>query len=225
MDTFIAGLVVMEFCFYQFILGPSVYHDSHLMRLVLYAVALAAWHPIHNRMAASRQRQQRAVGAVDPAGDTVSIRLPENIVVTYAVAPTWRRIYATIIDLFHTGAYCFLAVIVTAIGGSMLGVSNRFAEMALSTVVVLTALGWSVLSEYRNDGQTPGKKTAGIRTIHHTGRALTFTEAFARGMLRLSLCLPPLLVMDMVLVRTQGWSQRLGDLAAGTVVITDPVGR
>jgi hypothetical protein len=97
--------------------------------------------------------------------------------------------------------------------------------------------GYFLLFEWLWHGQTPGKRVVGIRVIHLTGTGLTFGQAAVRNILRVADGLP-LLVMDFfpllygvgfVVAACTPENRRLGDLAAGTLVVyvdhrPDPVG-
>lgn len=73
-------------------------------------------------------------------------------------------------------------------------------------------------------GRTPGKMLAGLRVVRADGRPLDAFRAFVRNLLRLLWVTPAALVFVLV----DGWmlhrtelDQRLGDLAAGTLVVMD----
>lgn len=90
-------------------------------------------------------------------------------------------------------------------------------------MLVLFLVQWSFLTflELRGRGQTPGKRLLGLRVVRDDGGELTLVAALLRNLLRLDL-LPAGGVIDLALMGWRRDGQRLGDLAAGTVVVMDP---
>ena len=69
------------------------------------------------------------------------------------------------------------------------------------------------------NGQTPGKRLVGLRVLSVTGRPVHVGEAILRNLLRVVDSLPGVYAVGIVSVLASSRSQRLGDLAAGTVVV------
>jgi uncharacterized RDD family membrane protein YckC len=102
--------------------------------------------------------------------------------------------------------------------------------LALAILAIWTFVlqwGYFVLFEWLWHGQTPGKRLLGIRVIQWPGTAISFFQAAVRNVLRVADGLP-LLVVDVVpLLYGVGFvvaacnreHRRLGDLAAGTLVV------
>ncbi len=68
-------------------------------------------------------------------------------------------------------------------------------------------------------GQTPGKRILRLRVIGASGRALTFWEALLGNLLRIIDFLPALYAAGAASIFWTRHQQRLGDLAAGTLVV------
>jgi hypothetical protein len=90
----------------------------------------------------------------------------------------------------------------------------------------VTCWGYFLLFEWLWKGQTPGKRLLGIRVIRLNGTAVTFDESAVRNLLRLADALPlpiPLPIfpggLGFVIAASNRASRRLGDLAAGTLVV------
>jgi len=79
--------------------------------------------------------------------------------------------------------------------------------------------GYFTLFETFWNGQTPGKKLFKIRVIQQSGRQITFFEAMTRNLLRIIDLLPGLYLIGVITMLCNRQHQRLGDLAAGTLVI------
>jgi uncharacterized RDD family membrane protein YckC len=167
--------------------------------------------------------------------DNVSIETPEQIEVSLEIAGLGSRFVACVVDTL----YKLLVMLVMGAVGLLL-----FAALALSVgpsvAIVLAALlalvylvfslGYKIYFEVRRNGQTPGKKFAGIRVIRVGGAPVDFTTSAIRNILSLGDMMPPvvgspLYLIDafFVLVTKQG--QRLGDMAAGTMVIRERLER
>lgn len=73
-------------------------------------------------------------------------------------------------------------------------------------------------------GRTPGKLLTGLRVARVDGHAPTLGDAFLRNLLRLLWVTPfgpAFIVLDAWSLRITELDQRMGDLAAGTVVVTE----
>ena len=68
-------------------------------------------------------------------------------------------------------------------------------------------------------GQTPGKRLIGLRVLSVTGRPARLDEAILRNLLRVVDQLPGVYAIGIVTMLISTRNQRLGDLAAGTVVV------
>lgn len=82
-------------------------------------------------------------------------------------------------------------------------------------------LGYYVLFEMLWNGQTPGKRAAGIRVLRDDGTPITITESLLRNILRVIDFLPVFYGVGMLSLLLSRQSKRLGDFAAGTVVIKE----
>ena len=79
--------------------------------------------------------------------------------------------------------------------------------------------GYFAVFEVAWNGQTPGKRIIGLRVMHVSGRPINGFEAILRNVLRIADQMPGIYAIGIVSVFLTERSQRLGDLAAGTVVV------
>jgi len=100
--------------------------------------------------------------------------------------------------------------------GAMVGLA--VVAFAIPFLVLL----YFILQEGLWQGQTLGKKAAGLRVIMADGTPITFPAATYRNILRFGDFFPACYLIGFVLMFTNERAQRLGDLAAGTIVIHDP---
>lgn len=85
--------------------------------------------------------------------------------------------------------------------------------------IFLIYYGYFAAFEAIWNGQTPGKRIIGLRVIHASGRPVSVFEAVLRNVVRLVDQLPGIYAVGIVTVFLTERSQRLGDVAAGTVVV------
>ncbi len=148
----------------------------------------------------------------------------EKVPFTYRVAGLGVRFLAWLIDL---GIIVVLFAMVLGLGAALdVRREGLGAGMAL-VATFFVQWGYFALFEWLWHGQTPGKQALGIRVIRAQGTAVTFTEAAVRNVLRVVDGLP-LLIPDLVPVAygvgfltaaCDRENRRLGDLAAGTLVV------
>ena len=85
---------------------------------------------------------------------------------------------------------------------------------------------YPVAFEVLGGGQTPGKRAFGLRVVNLDGTPIGWNASLVRNLLRFADFLPALYAVGLVSVLCTENFQRLGDLAAGTLVITlDQPGR
>jgi hypothetical protein len=86
---------------------------------------------------------------------------------------------------------------------------------------VLFAIYWGYFAIFEIvwNGQTPGKRFAGIRVIKESGRPINAFEAIGRNLMRAVDGLPGVYGVGLVCMMLNQQSRRLGDYVAGTVVV------
>lgn len=166
-----------------------------------------------------------------PISLDLRIETPENARLTCQVAgPTWRGL-AYLIDSFFRFAIFVLGLMLALL------LSLSFAGISSGLVLLLLfVLEWGYFAgcEYFWQGRTPGKWACGLRVVHESGEPLSWWGAVLRNLLRVADTLPLMLVFpdqSALLAVTPIYGpalismllttrlQRLGDLAAGTIVI------
>lgn len=162
--------------------------------------------------------------------ENLTIETPENITFAYQVAGIGSRFLAAIIDSF----IIFILEIVLAIAlsisldltldflinSSSNNQSWKLAVISLSMFIVFW--GYYIFFEIYWNGQSPGKRRTKLRVIRSDGTPITLTESLIRNIVRLVDFLPFNYAIGVVTMLLNSQSRRLGDLAAGTLVIHDP---
>lgn len=135
------------------------------------------------------------------------------------------RFIAVLIDTLIWGAgLVVLGLVVWAFQPALQafnGLSYQWT-VAISTLA-LFALNWGyyTLFEAFWHGRTPGKRVARIRVIQRSGRAIGIFESMARNFIRYVDQFPFFYAVGVIAVFATRQHQRLGDLAAGTLVVRD----
>src|SRR5205085_1445334 len=123
-------------------------------------------------------------------------------------------------------ATALLALLVVVTAG-LLGydrVLESGSKLVLALGVALAYflwLGFDIYYEVRHNGQTPGKRYAGCRVVREGGAPVDFRTGAVRNLLGLADLLPMFYLLGALLILLTAKRQRLGDLAAGTLVIRE----
>lgn len=156
--------------------------------------------------------------AAPRVGLDYTIETPENVILTYQLAGPAIRLAAYLIDLVPRVGVLFLATILMC-GG--LAILPGLSMGLLLLVMFLNEWGYFALLEWLFNGKTLGKHALGLRVIHSQGHPITFWSALLRNFLRAADVLPFLYGGGFLAMAVSRKFQRLGDLAAGTIVIQE----
>jgi uncharacterized RDD family membrane protein YckC len=96
---------------------------------------------------------------------------------------------------------------------------GRLGPAVLSVGAFALWFGYPILTEAFNDGQTLGKQAFGIAVVREDGTPVGFVAAAIRAVVRLIDLLPGVFTVGLVSMVVTRRCQRLGDLAAGTLVV------
>ncbi len=150
---------------------------------------------------------------------TLLIRTPEGIVFSQLLAGPVTRFLAWFIDLLCIGAllmllgkFLFLLQLVSA---NLAGAVYALGYFAIS-------IGYGIACEWWWRGQTVGKKLFRLRVVDAEGLRLQFNQIVTRNLLRFVDSLPAFYFVGGVTCWLNSKCQRLGDIAANTVVIRNP---
>lgn len=149
----------------------------------------------------------------------IRIVAPENIAFEYRLAGPFSRLSAYLVDFAIRVGLLLLVGFLAGIGFSALGLDGVFFMVALLAWFALEWFYGGLFETYWN-GQTPGKRLFGLRVVSLDGRPITAMQAVLRNLLR-AVDQQPMFTFQVGLIATAANRrfQRLGDLAAGTMVI------
>jgi uncharacterized RDD family membrane protein YckC len=156
-----------------------------------------------------------------------TIETPEGIRLERRLAGIGSRLLAGFID----GLLIVLLMIFLGIGWVLVrgnpaawlaGGEGPLAWVLAMAIGAAFAVYWGyyVLCEWFMNGQSPGKRAFGLRVVKEGGGPITFVDIAIRNLLRIVDGLAIYAIAGITMFCTRK-VQRLGDLAAGTVVIWD----
>ncbi|WP_291987527.1 RDD family protein [Luteitalea sp.] len=148
-----------------------------------------------------------------PAIDTIRlVETPEGCQLTLRIAGPLARARAWLVDL-AIRMFLYMA------GASAL---STFGSMGTGLILILVFLlewAYPVVFEIWRDGQTPGKRMCHLAVVHADGTPVGTSAAIVRNIVRAVDFLPVGYVVGLITMLCAGSGRRLGDLAAGTVVV------
>ncbi|MGY6518153.1 MAG: RDD family protein [Lysobacteraceae bacterium] len=150
-----------------------------------------------------------------PLDSRIGVETPEGVALYLEPAGVVPRGLAWLIDLaIRLSAYMVFAMVFAALGAAGIGLF----------LLALFALLWlyPVLFEVLWNGQTPGKRMMGLRVVAADGVPVGWVASAARNLLRTVDMLPLFYGAGVVTSLIDGRCRRLGDLAAGTLVVHVP---
>lgn len=130
--------------------------------------------------------------------------------------------FARAIDALIQGTALFVLLIVTGFvaASTSNGVLGSAGLIVALIVVTLIVFGYPIAWEALWRGRTPGKAALGLRVVTRQGAPIRFRHALVRGLVGMAevLTLP---VIGVIAMLASSNDQRLGDMAAGTLVIRE----
>lgn len=153
------------------------------------------------------------------AGNQLVIRTPEGIEFALPLGGPFSRMLALAIDLAVIAMLGSILEKVLAplqfFGGDLVGALGIIMYFAITLI-------YGALSEWIWRGQTVGKRLMGLRVVDARGLRLEPSQVIVRNLMRFIDALPALYLVGGIACVFSRHRQRLGDLAAGTVVVRTP---
>jgi uncharacterized RDD family membrane protein YckC len=162
---------------------------------------------------------------MDQSSDQLSIETPELVSIDMPLAGIGSRFIAVLVDtLLWLVCLLVLGLVFWAVQPAVEAFSQLSSQWQVAIwtfVVFLLNWGYFTLFEAFWNGRTPGKRMAGIRVIQRSGRPIGFVESLARNLVRYVDQIPFFYAVGVIVMFITRQHQRLGDLAAGTLVVRD----
>jgi len=161
--------------------------------------------------------------------DLLSVETPESVAFAYRLAGLGSRGFALIIDTAIIGVFSAVeALLALGVYLGLSAASPRLGETAgpwvvgaLIVLIFLTTWGYFIVGEVFGNGRTWGKRWMGLRVVRDDGSRVGAGDSIIRNLLRLADILPGNYAVGMFSILFTRQHKRLGDMAAGTVVIRD----
>ena len=154
-----------------------------------------------------------------PISSALRIATPEGVVFSYHLATPVSRGLAWGVDAIAIGGISYLLSRLSALAGLW---SVDFANFLSAVLYLVVSVGYGVVLEWRWRGQTLGKRLFGLRVIDVHGLRLQLSQIALRNLLRPIDGLPVFYLVGGATAFCMRSGQRLGDLAANTVVAHEP---
>jgi len=147
------------------------------------------------------------------------LRTPEGVVFSLMLAGPVVRFLAWAVDFCIIGGACLIS---SRILGAIGSFSPDVAMALLSLIYFVVQIGYGIMTEWLLRGQTIGKRVCGLRVEDEQGLRLRFSQVVIRNLLRFLDSLPLFYFVGGLTALVNSKGQRLGDIAAGTVVVRIP---
>ncbi len=148
--------------------------------------------------------------------NTLDIRLPEGVVFSLPLAGPTARFLAWLLDALLT--YGILIAVLSRLG-FLFGLLGELGAALRILLFFMVPILYGVAFEGFWRGQTPGKRLLRLRVMDAGGLRLDLRQVFIRNLLRAVDSLPLFYLVGGAACLLTTRAQRLGDLAADTVVV------
>jgi uncharacterized RDD family membrane protein YckC len=152
--------------------------------------------------------------------DRISIPTPEGVELELVLAGVGSRLVGALVDGLVKAVLLVALFVIAGATAADDGGGFFVALMVLASFLVLW--GYDVAFETLASGRTPGKRAAGLRVVRMGGEPVGFLASAVRNLLRIVDMQPGILyAVGAICILFSQRNQRLGDLAAGTLVVRE----
>jgi uncharacterized RDD family membrane protein YckC len=154
--------------------------------------------------------------------DRLTIDTPEGVPLELTLAGLGSRFASALLDYLFQAIILVALLVVLGYGAGIDPGASGVAAALWAVGFFVIFWGYDVSFEVLNSGRTPGKALNGLRVVRESGAPVTFGTSAVRNVIRIIDILPGTYLVGMVSIVVTGRNQRVGDLAAGTLVIREP---
>ncbi|NBL65338.1 RDD family protein [Flavobacterium sp. NST-5] len=153
----------------------------------------------------------------------LSITTTQNVDINFTAASVGERMLACLLDMIIKFAYI---IVVYWLFFYLLGINklidgmDRWSAATIQIIFYLPAIFYSLILESMLEGQTFGKKLLKMKVVKIDGYQASFGDYFMRWAFRIVDINLSFAVVGLVSMVTSKKTQRLGDITAGTSVIS-----
>lgn len=148
---------------------------------------------------------------------------PEAVELRFQTASLGSRLLAAAVDLAIQGSL-LLVIVLGSATLSISGGASTFGIVVIVLAITSIVLGYPIAFETLWRGRTPGKAALGLRVVAKDGSPVRFRHTVVRGFMTLVDIVGTSGVAAVLSILLTRDDQRLGDLAAGTLVIRERTG-
>ena len=152
----------------------------------------------------------------------LAINTTQNVVINFSAASVGDRILAQLLDVLVKAAYIFVIILLFEIfdlDRFLVGLDD-WSLIGFWSVIALPVIFYSLVQESLLEGQTIGKKLMKIRVIKLDGYQASFGDYLIRWLFRIVEISIGNGIIALIAIIANNKNQRLGDMAAGTSVIS-----
>ena len=164
---------------------------------------------------------------MDETPDQLTIETPEQVAIRFPIAGIGSRFLAVLTDtivqiLVYLVLFFLIFLVISSAPESFQAIARADEKWFIAAIILFYFLlywGYYTLFEAFWNGQTPGKKLCKLRVIRDSGRQITLFESMTRNLIRVVDALPSFYAVGIVTMLCNRRNKRLGDFAAGTLVV------
>ncbi len=153
--------------------------------------------------------------------DRVTIETPEGLDLELTLAGVGSRFASALIDITIQLVLLVALGLVLGVGFGVSPDAGGFGVALYAVLSFLLFVGYDISFEVLASGRTPGKRLNGLRVVRDGGEPVTFTASAVRNILRVIDILPSFYLVGSISILVSPRNQRLGDLAAATLVVRE----
>lgn len=152
-----------------------------------------------------------------PEKAALRIQTPEGVAFALPLAGPTARFFAFAIDMVVVIAISAFSFFILGLASIILG--QITFGIAIITMFAVNSL-YGIVLEFLWNGQTLGKRVVNIRVADIHGLRLSISQVIVRNLLRGADMLPSFYLVGGIVALLSPYMQRLGDIAANTVVLS-----
>jgi uncharacterized RDD family membrane protein YckC len=159
----------------------------------------------------------------------LEVRTGEAVSIRYELAGIGSRFLAVSIDMIAQGVVIVVLALAFGLAAPQLVklvpfLGKQFEGWLIAGLVALLFLiffGWFIVFETWWSGRTPGKRALGLRVVRDGGFPLDLGAAVIRNLVRIAEVALGFYTLSAISALLSPENKRLGDFAAGTIVVRD----
>ncbi|VXB67994.1 RDD family protein [Flavobacterium sp. 9AF] len=152
----------------------------------------------------------------------LTITTTQNVSINFTAASVGERLLGQILDFLVMLAYSIVMGYFIDLSGleSYLLKLDHWSAMAVYILLYLPVFFYTLIQESLWEGRTIGKRIMKMKVIKIDGYQASFGDYLIRWLFRLIEVVPPFSIVGLIAIIFNGRNQRLGDMGAGTAVIS-----